>query len=82
MPRARTMAKCVIGVVRQSTTLKNVTPLATVNTAYDVVMMGLTASAPMTFATSLKIARSTLLTLTSNVATVLPLTMTVTSKGR
>jgi len=44
--------------------------------------MELTVYALMTFATSLKIARSTHLTPTSNAAIVLLLMMTLTSKGR
>jgi len=47
-------------------------------TAHTAVMIALTVSVPMTFAMSLKIARFTPLTLTSNAATVLLLMMTLT----
>jgi len=82
MPGAKTTVKCAIGVVRQATTSKNATHSVIANTAYDMVMTGLTAFTPMTFATSTRTARSTLLTPTLSVATVLWLTMTLTSKGR
>jgi len=81
MPGARTMARCATGVARLGITLKNVTYSAIADTAYNIAMMGLTAFAPMTYATSLKIARSTPLIQTSSVATALPLMMTLTSKG-
>jgi len=82
MPGAKTMAKCVIGVARLATISKSATHSVIADTAYDVAMIGLTAFAPMTYATSSKTVRSILLTLTSSAATALPLTMTLTSKGR
>jgi len=81
-PGAKTMAKCAIGVARPATTLKNVTPSATADTAYDMVMTELTAFALTTYATSSRTVRFTPLTPTSNVATALPLMMTLISKGR
>jgi len=81
MPGARTMAKCATGVARQVTTLRSVTPSAIANTACSAAMMELTVYALMTFATSLKIARSTHLTPTLNAAIALLLMMTLTSKG-
>jgi len=81
MHGARTMARCATGVEGQATTLKTVTASAIAATAHVAVMMVLTVSAPTTFAMNLKIARSTPLTLTSNAVTVLPLTMTLMSKG-
>ena len=76
------MAKCVIGMERQATTSKTVTVLDTAAIAHAAVMTVLTVSALTTFATSLKIAKSTPLTLTSNAVTVPLLTTTLMSKGR
>jgi len=78
---ARTTVKCVTGMARLATTSRNATPLAIANTVYDVAMMELTVFAPMTSAMSSKTAKSILLTPTSSAATVLLLTMTLTSKG-
>jgi len=82
MPGAEITARCATGVARQATTLKNVTPSAIADTAYDTATTERTAFAPMIYATSLKTARSTLLTPTLSVATALLSTMTLTSKGR
>jgi len=82
MPGARTITKCAIGAVRRATTLKSAIRLATANTAYDTAMTALTVSILTIFVMSSRTVKSTLLTPTLSAATVLPLTMTLTSKGR
>ena len=81
MPGAKTMARCAIGVVRLATKSKNAIHLAIADTAYNAAMTEWIAFTPTTYATSSKTARSILLTPTSSAATVLPSTMTLTSKG-
>jgi len=81
MHGARTTARCATGAEGQATTSKTITASDIAVTVLVVVMMALTVSALTTFAMSLKIAKSTPLTPTSNAATVLPLTITLTSKG-
>jgi len=81
MHGARTMAKCAIGVGRQATILKIATASDIATTAHAVAMMVLTVFTPTTSAMSLKTVRSILLTPTLNAAIVLPLTMTLMSKG-
>jgi len=78
---AKTMVKCAIGVARPVTKSKNGTLLVTADIAYDAVTTVWTAFALMTCAMSLRTAKSTPLTLTSNAATAPPSTMTLTSKG-
>jgi len=82
MHGARTMARCATGAEGQATTSKTVTVSDTAVTAHATATTVQTVSAPMTFAMSLKIARSTLLTPTSSAVTALLLMMTSTSKGR
>ena len=72
------MARCVTGIEGQATTLKTVTVSDIAATVHTAATMVLIVSAPTTFAMSLKIARFTPLTLTSNAATVLLLMMTLT----
>jgi len=81
MHGAKTMARCVIGVEGWVTILKTVTVLGIAATVHVMVMTVLIVSALTTSAMSLKIAKSIPLTPTSNVATALPLTMTLMSKG-
>jgi len=82
MHGAKTTARCAIGVGGQATTSKTAIALGIAATAHAVAMTVLTASAPMTFAMNLKIARFTLLTPTSSAATAPLLTTTLMSKGR
>jgi len=81
IPGAKTTTRCAIGAVRQATTLRSATPSATADTVYNAAMTASIASALMTFAMSLRTAKSIPLTPTSNVATALLLTMTLTSEG-
>jgi len=81
-PGVKTMVRCAIGAARPVTKSRSVIPLAIANTAYNAVMTEQTAFILTTCATSLKTARFTPLTPTSNVVTALPLMMTLTSKGR
>ena len=81
MHGGKTVARCAIGVVGQATASRTAIALGTAATAHAVAMTVLTVFAPTTFAMSLKIVRSTPLTLTSNAVTVPLLTMTSTSKG-
>ena len=82
MHGATTMAKCAIGVARQVTTSRIVIASGIAVTAYAAAMMALTVFALTISVTSSKTVRSTLLTPTLNVATALPLTTTLMSKGR
>jgi len=81
MPRAQTTARCVTGAVGLGTTSKTVTVLGTATTAHAAVTTELTVSTPMTFVMRMKTVRSIPPILTSNAATALQLTMTLTSKG-
>jgi len=82
MHGARTTARCVIGVAGQATTSKTAIALGIAVTVHVAAIMALTVFTPITSAMSLKIAKSTLYTPTSNAATVPPLTTTLMSKGR
>jgi len=82
MHGAKTMARCATSVEGQATILKTVIASDIATIAHTMVMIVLTVSGLTTFATSLKIAKSTPLTLTSNAVTVPLLTTTLMSKGR
>jgi len=79
---ARTTARYVTGVAGLVTILKNDTASAIADTACDAGTTELTAFVLTTCAMSSRTVRSTPLTPTLNVATALPLTMTLMSKGR
>ena len=81
MHGARTVARCAIGVAEQAIASKTAIALDIAVTAHIAAMMALTAYVLTTSAASSRTVRFTPLTLTLNVATVLPLMMTLTSKG-
>ena len=78
----KTMARRAIGAVRPVTTLRSVTVLATVATAFVADMMDWVASTLMTFVLRERVVRFTLLILTLNGVTVLLRMIPLTSKGR
>ena len=81
MHREYTTVKHAIGVAKLAIILRSVTASATAATASITDMMGLTAFTPMTSALKEKAVRSTLLTLTLNVVTVLLRMTLLMSKG-